>query len=298
MKRLVAMVVTAGAAMAAVAMPTKAELQKAQTMVNDVTAADVAALKAKSKTSAEVAAKHMELAGQAGSEAEKYLLLQGAFKLYAKAGDYDAAANVIEKLQAEISDYDPEVTVELCGAEFIRKMRENAPRLYAPSMAILEGYCAELSDSLKSALPPGYVVRVPSIAEWEYAYHAGSDDPDDQPFGTLLRSYWGVFKHGAESPKNRWGLCEFHDVEKVLDRIDRKDLQPFGKEGKRVARLPPSNEREDLFYWTSDLTAAPYLSRWPVGERLWMESAHDHLAPVRLVIGPDLVSEWKAKHKK
>ena len=131
MKRLVAMVVAAGAAVAAVAMPTKAELQKAQEMVSDVTAADVAALKAKSKTPAEVAAKHMELAGQAGSEAEKYLLLQGAFKLYAKAGDYDAAANVIEKLQAEITDYDPEVTVELCGAEFIRKMRENAPRLYA-----------------------------------------------------------------------------------------------------------------------------------------------------------------------
>ena len=131
MKRLVAMVVAAGAAVAAVAMPTKAELQKAQTMVNDVTAADVAALKAKSKTPAEVAAKHMELAGQSGSEAEKYLLLQGAFKLYAKAGDYDAAANVIEKLQAEITDYNPEVTVELCGAEFIRKMRENAPRLYA-----------------------------------------------------------------------------------------------------------------------------------------------------------------------
>ena len=131
MKRLVAMVVAAGAAVAAVAMPTKAELQKAQEMVNDVTAADVAALKAKSKTPAEVAAKHMELAGQSGSEAEKYLLLQGAFKLYAKAGDYDAAANVIEKLQAEITDYNPEVTVELCGAEFIRKMRENAPRLYA-----------------------------------------------------------------------------------------------------------------------------------------------------------------------
>ena len=131
MKRLVATVVAASAAMVATAMPTKAELQKAQEMVSDVTASNVAALKAKTKTPAEVAAKHMELAGQSGSEAEKYLLLQAAFKLYAKAGDYDAAANVIEKLQAEITDYDPEVTVELCGAEFIRKMRENAPRLYA-----------------------------------------------------------------------------------------------------------------------------------------------------------------------
>ena len=131
MKRLVVMVTAAIATLEAVAMPTKVELQKAQAMVNDVTAADVAALKAKTKTPSEVAARHMELAGQVGNEAEKYLLLQAAFKLYAKAGDYDAAANVIETLQAEIADYDPEVTIELCGAEFIRKMRENAPRLYA-----------------------------------------------------------------------------------------------------------------------------------------------------------------------
>ena len=62
MKRLVLMVMAAGTTLAGTAMPTKAELRKAQEMVSDVTAADVAALKVKSKTSAEVAAKHMELA--------------------------------------------------------------------------------------------------------------------------------------------------------------------------------------------------------------------------------------------
>ena len=129
MKRLVVMVVAAGVVLAAVAMPTKAELQKAQEMVSDVTAADVAALKAKTKKPVEVAAKHMELAGQAASEAEKYLLLQAAFKLYAKAGDYDAAANVIEKLQTEITDYDPEVTVELCAAALCAQGKRAENRL-------------------------------------------------------------------------------------------------------------------------------------------------------------------------
>ena len=131
MKRLVVMVVAAGAALSAVAMPTKAELQKAQEMVNDVTSADVAALKAKSKTPAEVAAKHMELAGQAGNEAEKYLLLQGAFHLYVKGGDYDNAAKAIETMQAEIKDFNPEVIVELCSKALVRKMQDNAPKLYA-----------------------------------------------------------------------------------------------------------------------------------------------------------------------
>ena len=131
MNRLVMMAVAAGAAMAAMAMPTRQQLAKAQEMVSDVTAADVAALKAGAKKPAEVAAKHMELAAQAGSEAEKYLLLQGAFHLYVKGEDYDNAAKAIETMQAEIKDFNPEVIVELCGKALVRKMQENAPRLYA-----------------------------------------------------------------------------------------------------------------------------------------------------------------------
>lgn len=131
MNRLVMMAVAAGAAMAAMAMPTRQQLAKAQEMVSDVTAADVAALKAGTKKPAEVAAKHMELAAQAGSEAEKYLLLQGAFHLYVKGEDYDNAAKSIETMQTEIKDFNPEVIVELCGKALVRKMQDNAPRLYA-----------------------------------------------------------------------------------------------------------------------------------------------------------------------
>ena len=134
MNRLVMMAVAAGAAMAAMAamaMPTRQQLAKAQEMVSDVTAADVKALKAGAKKPAEVAAKHMELAAQAGSEAEKYLLLQGAFHLYVKGEDYDNAAKAIETMQAEIKDFNPEVIVELCGKALVRKMQENAPKLYA-----------------------------------------------------------------------------------------------------------------------------------------------------------------------
>lgn len=131
MKRLVATVVAVGAAVAAVAMPTKAELQKAQAMVSDVTAEDVAALKTKSKKPAEVAAKHMELAGEAGNEAEKYVLLQGAFKLYAKAGDYEGAANALAKMNREISDMNPEVIVEIYNKAIFGSMKEKAPKLHA-----------------------------------------------------------------------------------------------------------------------------------------------------------------------
>ena len=131
MKRLVAMVVAAGAALAAEAMPTKAELQKAQAMVSDVTASDVSALRKKEKTPADVAARHMELAGQAGNEAEKYLLLQAAFKLYAKAGDYEGAANALGTMNREISDMAPEVIVEIYNNAIFSSMKEKAPKLFA-----------------------------------------------------------------------------------------------------------------------------------------------------------------------
>ena len=131
MKRLVMTVVAAGAALTAAAMPTKAELRKAQEMVSDVTEADVKALKSGAKKPAEVAAKHMELAAQAGSEAEKYLLLQGAFKLYAKAGDYEGAANALGTMNREIADMNPEVIVEIYNRAIFSSMKEKAPKLHA-----------------------------------------------------------------------------------------------------------------------------------------------------------------------
>lgn len=131
MKRLVMMAVAAGAALAAAAMPTKKELQKAQEMVADVTEADVKALKAGTMKPTEVAAKHMDLATQAGSEAEKYLLLQGAFKLYAKAGDYEGAANALGTMNREISDMNPEVIISIYNKAIFSSMKEKAPKLYA-----------------------------------------------------------------------------------------------------------------------------------------------------------------------
>ena len=131
MKRLVALVAAAGAVLTAAAMPTKAELRKARARVTGMTAADVAALKSGTKTPAEVAAKHLELAAQAGDEAEKYLLLQGAFKLWVTGEEYEAAADALAAMNREIVDMRPEVIVELYDKEVLGAMKERAPKLYA-----------------------------------------------------------------------------------------------------------------------------------------------------------------------
>lgn len=131
MKRMAAMVVAAGAALAVAAMPTKAELKVAKVRVTDMTAADVKALKSGTKKPSEVASRHLELAAQTGDEAEKYLLLQGAFKLWVTAEDYEAAADVLTTMNREIADMRSEVIAELYDKAVLGAMKERAPKLYA-----------------------------------------------------------------------------------------------------------------------------------------------------------------------
>ena len=118
-------------AAAVCAMPTKAELAQAQQLVNDLTADDLRALKAKEKTPEEVAATQLAFADEAETEAGKYLLLQGAFKLYARAADYDAAAGVLARMRREVADLPPEVVVELVNGEMRRVAAEKAPKVLA-----------------------------------------------------------------------------------------------------------------------------------------------------------------------
>ena len=113
------------------AMPTKQQLAQAQQLVNDLTADDLRALKAKEKTPGDVAAAHLALADEADTEAGKYLLLQGAFRLYARSGDYDAAASTLARMRGEIADLPPEVVVELVNSEMRRVAASKAPKVLA-----------------------------------------------------------------------------------------------------------------------------------------------------------------------
>jgi len=121
----------AAAALAATAMPTKRQLAEAQKLVNDLTADDIRSFNAKQKTASEVAAKHLDLAAKADTEAGKYLLLDGAFRLYAHGGDYDAAADVLQRMKKDISDIPPELIVELVDGEMRRVAYSKAPKVHA-----------------------------------------------------------------------------------------------------------------------------------------------------------------------
>ena len=119
------------AAFAAVAMPNKKELARAKRLVEGDTSADLKALRAGKLTAKEVANNHMALAKKAQSDAERYLLLQGAFKLYSRDADYEAAADALEAMNRDIKDLPPEVTIEIINKEMRRVAREKAPKVYA-----------------------------------------------------------------------------------------------------------------------------------------------------------------------
>lgn len=157
MKRIVFVFGVFGAAVV-VAMPTRQELVAAQKAVKAATAEDVLALKAGERKPGDVAAAHVALAEQAVTEAEAYLLLQGAFGLYAKAKAYDAAADVLEKMSQTISDLRPDVVLELCDRAAIRSLREKSPRLYAiresARRSALESRSPSASERAASAALP------------------------------------------------------------------------------------------------------------------------------------------------
>ena len=116
-------------AFAAIAMPNKKELAKAQRLVEDVTSADLKALKAGKMTAKEVADNHMVLAEKAENEAQRYLLLQGAFKLYARDGAYDDAAKALSVMDRNIDEIPPELIIEIVSKEMRRVAGKKAPHV-------------------------------------------------------------------------------------------------------------------------------------------------------------------------
>ena len=127
----------------------------------------------------------------------------------------------------------------------------------------MEGFCAFLTSRNKDRIPEGYVFRLPTDAEWEYALNANCDDPDDpyvrfrngdksaekeiavswdavnelrkahgfEPIDPVKKGQGTVFAVGTRRP-NAWGI---HDMlgngqEYVLDSIPKDSVKrPYGE---------------------------------------------------------------------
>ena len=119
------------AALELIAMPTEKEIRRAEPVVRRQLAAERGALRAGIKTRAEVAQAATKLAEKANSEAEKLLLMKGAFDFYVRAGEFDKAIDTIEAMQKAIPDMPDEIVLSIIKSSLRNVPRGRSDALYA-----------------------------------------------------------------------------------------------------------------------------------------------------------------------
>ena len=134
----------------ALAMPTRAELSKAQPLVNELMSTALDEYKSASDKAAaavKVGDESCAFASEAETEAVKFLLLKGAVNYYVRGEAYDKAADCIATMQTGISNLTPDVVVEIVGKATSKTSESKAPRLIAYYRA------AKLQIRAKKELP-------------------------------------------------------------------------------------------------------------------------------------------------
>ena len=115
---------------AAAAMPSRSELKKVQSLVNELMADDIQAMKAGKLKPVQVAANAEKLAGDAEGEAAKFLLYKGAFGLYVQGGSYDEAIGAIDHLNAAVRDVPDKVVAEILREKLKRIPKKNGSAIF------------------------------------------------------------------------------------------------------------------------------------------------------------------------
>ena len=134
MKKLAILLAVTTATVNLLAMPTRAELSKAQPLVVELmgpTLEEFNSATDKTAGAVKVGENSCTFADEAETEAVKLLLLKGAVSYFVRGEAYDKAADCIAKMQSEIKDLTPETVVEIVGKATSKITQSKAPRLLA-----------------------------------------------------------------------------------------------------------------------------------------------------------------------
>ena len=166
------------AALVALALPTKKEVQAARPIVAELMADAVAEQKAGKIKTAELGARALALADRAETEAARLLLLQGAVIAYARGGEPARAAEAVRKMRGEIKGITPEYEADMLSravkslplkdGRLLYGMLDDARRLvrYRREAATLEKSLAAKDDPAKRAQ---LAERLAALGEWKRA---------------------------------------------------------------------------------------------------------------------------------
>ncbi|MCR5414714.1 MAG: protein kinase [Kiritimatiellae bacterium] len=173
----------------------------------------------------------------------------------------------------------------------------------------VEGLVKFFNERLGHLLPEGYELRLPTLAEWERAFHADAAGADD-PFSDLTALHINdavhdavYYDYNANAPQrqkavNAWGIGDWCGQEHVADTFDPEELQA------------PDRAANPSFYLVNAIPSPPSLKdpccRCASRERVhairmpgWVrwkvcpDSFAEDWAPLRLVIAPKLEEEVK-----
>ena len=184
MKKLMIVTAALAATAQALAMPTRAELSKAQPLVVELMAPALEEYRtASDKVAAAVVVgdRSCAFAAEAETEAAKFILLKGAVTYYVRGEAYDKAADCIAKMQSDISDLTPDAIAEIVGKATSRISEAKAPRLVAYYRAAKLQVRAKneipvLEKKLKRAkteqLQRQYAEALAISGNWKAAYEA------------------------------------------------------------------------------------------------------------------------------
>lgn len=170
--------------------------------------------------------------------------------------------------------------------------------------AMAEGLTAHFTRYFARALPTNTVIRLPTLAEWEHAYHAGTTDPSD-PFFDLRHVHQGdavyraiAYDYDRQEPQrakrlNAWGIGDWCGQEKVLDTFDPATLVRDAIRGTSdfylVQSLPdPPCAMDPCFSYAGtnrvSLIRLPFWCRWKAAT----DDFGEDWCPIRLVIAPPM----------
>ena len=150
MKKLAILLAVMVATAHLLAMPTRAELSKAQPLVVELMAPTLEEYKSatdKTAGAVKVGDNSCAFAAEAETEAVKFLLLKGAVGYYVRGEAYDKAADCIAKMKTDIKDLTPDAIADIVGKASSKITASKAPRLLAYYRA------AKLQISARNEIP-------------------------------------------------------------------------------------------------------------------------------------------------